>query len=305
MISTFKKAGGLVLSLALSLFAPPVVTSGALDSWYTDVPEHSAYYDGIFYMTQGKYVDGYEDGTFLPDKEVTRVEALKMILSVTARESLKTDTDASGIELNFTDLDPQAWYAEDLKTALSLNIISGYPDGSFLPNASVNRAEALKMLLLAADRSLPAPTDDSWYSSYLNYAKLNATLIPDASGDYLPAQALTRGELADLLYRFEESPFTEQVEYGIGSYYGRSFDGHNTASGTALDTDGFMCAHKTLPFGTVVRLTELADVNTVDVTVVDRGPYTDGYVVDLTPTAFEQIGSLSTGILKVRLEVLK
>lgn len=299
MIPKFKKAAGLLLSLALSFFAPHIVTSGALDSWYTDVPDHSVYYDGIFYMTQAELVTGYDDGTFLPDREVSRVEALKMILEYSAVE------DSTTLELKFSDTDPDAWYNNYLSTALGLGIISGYPDGTFLPENTVNRVEALKMLLLATDRSLPEATDENWYSAYLNYAAQNAVLIPDANGNYLPGQALTRGELADLLYRFEKSPYTTQVEYGIGSYYGRSFDGHNTASGTALDTDGFMCAHKTLPFGTVVRVTNLANKQSVDLTVVDRGPYTDGYIVDLTPTAFEQIGSLSTGILNVRLEVLK
>ncbi len=286
---------GLILSLS---FAEPV-TSGALDSWYTDVPDHSVYYDGIFYMSQAELVTGYDDGTFLPDQEVSRVEALKMILEYSAVE------DTTTVELSFLDTDPDAWYSNYISTALGLGIISGYPDGTFLPENTVNRVEALKMLLLATDRSLPEATDENWYSAYLNYATQNAVLVPDETGDYLPGLALTRGELADLIYRFDQAPFTTQVEYGIGSYYGRSFDGHNTASGTALDTDGFMAAHKTLPFGTVVRVTNLANNQSVDVTVVDRGPYTDGYIVDLTPTAFEQIGSLPTGILKVRLEVLK
>jgi rare lipoprotein A len=146
---------------------------------------------------------------------------------------------------------------------------------------------------------------DEWFSAYIAYGSEHALLVPDSMGDYLPSAELTRGELADLIYRFKKEPYTSQVEYGIASYYGYSFDGHNTASGTALNAYGYMAAHKTLPFGTIVRITNLSTNTYVDVEVVDRGPYTEGYVIDLTPTAFEQIGSLSTGILNVRLEVLK
>lgn len=290
---------GLLLSLlAISLFAPSI-PSKALSSWYFDVPDHHVYYDGIYYMTQAGFVSGYEDGSFQPLKEVNRVEALKMILEVSEVEE-KTE----GITLTFSDTDESAWYADYLKTALNLAILSGYPDGTFKPENTVNRVEALKMLLLAEQRALPSSEGEEWYSAYLEYAKIHALLVPDETGDYLPGQKLTRGELADLIYRFKKEPFTTSVEYGIASYYGSSFDGRNTASGTPLDTDGFMAAHKTLPFGTVIRVTNLDNYLTVEVTVVDRGPYTEGYIVDLTPTAFDQIGSLPTGILPVRLEIL-
>lgn len=288
------------ICLAISLFFPTVVSSGALDSWYTDVPEHSVYYDGIFFMTDAQYISGYDNGTFLPNEEVNRVEALKMIFEFAGLGFVDLETPVT-----FSDTATSEWYNDYLSSAVHLGIVSGYPDGTFLPENPVNRAEAMKMLLLATERALPVAVDENWYSSYLEYAKLHATLIPDETGDYLPSQALTRGELADLIYRFANEPFTAQVEYGIGSYYGRSFDGHNTASGTPLDTDGFMAAHKTLPFGTIVRITNLANNQSVDVTVVDRGPYTENYIIDLTPTAFEQIGNLSAGILNVRLEVLQ
>ncbi len=286
--------------LALSFISPPAVTSGALDSWYTDVPDHHAYYDGIFYMTQAGWVSGYEDGTFKPTNEVSRVEALKMILASTKVDSL----EVSSVALNFSDTSEETWYSESLEQAMGLGIISGYPDGSFKPEGSINRAEALKMLILANDRQVPTVEEEHWYSVYLAYATLHALLTPDENEDYLPAQTLTRGELADLIYRFKQKPYTSEVEYGIASYYGYSFDGRNTASGTPLDAEGFMAAHKTLPFGTVVRITRLDTLQTVEVTIVDRGPYTEGYIIDITPAAFEQIASLPTGIVKVRLEVL-
>jgi hypothetical protein len=295
------KVQAFLATLSLSLLLAPAVTSGALSSWYSDVPDYSSSYDGIFYLTQSNVVTGYEDGTFHPNDPVSRVEALKMIL-------LDTEVPLSWEETAaFPDIEEDAWYMDYVNTAVSKGIMNGDPEGTFRPTDPVNRAEALKMLILASDKvsDLPDIASDYWYSAYLGYGQEHALITPDSTGDYLPSESLTRGELADLLYRFEKEPYTGQVEYGIGSYYGYSFDGHNTASGTALDAYGFMCAHKTLPFGTVLRVTNLANDTYVDVEVVDRGPYTAGYIVDLTPAAFEQIGALSTGILNVRVEVLK
>lgn len=292
----------LLSTFVLSILFAPGVTSGALSSWYTDVPENDTYYDGIYYMTQAGFVSGYEDGTFLPGNPVSRVEGLKMILAASEVELVDPEVPAT-----FTDTDSTQWYQDYLDTALALEIITGHPDGSFKPLDTVNRAEALKMLILANDMTseLPGVASDYWYSPYMAYGSENALIVPDSSGDYLPGNALTRGELADLLYRFEKEPYASGVEYGIASYYGYSFDGHNTASGTPLEAYGKMAAHKTLPFGTVVRVTNLNTNTYVEVEIVDRGPYTEGYVIDLTPAAFEQIGALSTGILNVRVEVLK
>ncbi|MFA4814669.1 MAG: septal ring lytic transglycosylase RlpA family protein [Candidatus Gracilibacteria bacterium] len=288
-------------TILLSLLIAPGVTSGSLSSWYTDVPDNDAYYDGIYYMTQAGFVNGYEDGTFQPVSPVSRVEALKMILA------------AGGVTLGweetvaYPDTVADEWYMEYVNTAANKGVATGHDDGTFKPLDTVNRAEALKMLILANDMKseLPGVASDTWYTAYLQYGIEHALIAPDANGDYLPGNSLTRGELADLLYRFKNEPYTNQVEYGIASYYGYSFDGHNTASGRALEAYGNMAAHKTLPFGTIVRVTNL-DTNTyVDVEIVDRGPYTEGYIIDLTPAAFEQIGTLSTGILNVRMEVLK
>jgi hypothetical protein len=291
-------------AFCLSFAFSPMILSGAAEGWYLDVPEYSSSYDGVYYMTEQGLVTGYEDGNFRPDDPVTRVEALKMILGATNHDALSIDL-ALKIP-SFPDTEADAWYTPYVALAYNLQIMTGNDDGTLRPETSVNRAEALKMLLLAAEKTAELSTvqNEEWFTPYLVYGADHAVLIPDATGDYLPGQTLTRGELSDLIYRFQKNPFSTTVEYGIASYYGTSFDGHNTASGTALDTDGYMAAHKTLPFGTKIRVTNLSNNTYVDVTVVDRGPYTEGYIVDLTPTAFDQIGSLPTGILHVRLEVL-
>lgn len=291
------------LGLVISLLFPPAVLSGALENWYSDVEEHHMYYDGIYAMTEAEVVSGYADGTFLPMNDVNRVEALKMILSATGHAGLGSE---SIVDLSFSDMEEGAWYLPYVSWSFTNGIITGDGDGTLRPEATVNRAEALKMLVLAAGEkeNLPGVASDEWYTAYLQYGIDHALITPDKNGDYAPEAALTRGELCDLLYRFQNEPYTGSVEYGIASYYGWSFDGHNTASGTPLDADGYMAAHKTLPFGTKIRITSLDSEKSVTVEVVDRGPYTEGYIVDLTPAAFEVLGSLSTGLLNVRVEVL-
>jgi rare lipoprotein A len=86
------------------------------------------------------------------------------------------------------------------------------------------------------------------------------------------------------------------------TFYGT---GTGTASGERFNPDAMTAAHKTLPFGTRVRVTNLANGKQVTVRINDRGPYGAGRCLDLTTAAFKMIGSTSTGVLNVRYEVLK
>jgi rare lipoprotein A len=127
----------------------------------------------------------------------------------------------------------------------------------------------------------------------------------DAEGNLNAEEAVTRGELADLIYRLHHpGVYTGQIEYGKATYYGWSWEGVNTASGEIMSQYDYLAAHKTLPFGTYVRVTNLDTNATVTVKIVDRGPYGEGRIIDLTASAFEAIGPLSTGVLNVEIEVV-
>ncbi|OIP81039.1 hypothetical protein AUK45_02290 [Candidatus Peregrinibacteria bacterium CG2_30_44_17] len=77
-----------------------------------------------------------------------------------------------------------------------------------------------------------------------------------------------------------------------------------TASGEPFDETEMTAAHKTLPFGTYVRVTNLANNQTVEVKINDRGPYGEGRIIDLSKSAFKEIGALSTGVLNVEVEII-
>jgi len=100
-----------------------------------------------------------------------------------------------------------------------------------------------------------------------------------------------------------------EVREGLASYYGPGFEGKRTASGIPFDKTALVAAHPTYPFGTVVRVTNLANKRQVVLRVVDRGPAkgprAQGVLIDVSSGAAENLGFVRQGRTKVRLEVLR
>lgn len=96
---------------------------------------------------------------------------------------------------------------------------------------------------------------------------------------------------------------TRQV--GQATYYAKKFHGNRTTSGERFSLYEYTAAHRTLPFGTLVKVTNRANGKSVIVRINDRGPFSKGRILDLSPVAFEEIGSLKTGVLNVTLEVVE
>lgn len=95
-----------------------------------------------------------------------------------------------------------------------------------------------------------------------------------------------------------------QSQTGKASFYADKFEGHSTASGEKYKHNKLTAAHKTLPFGTVVRVTNLANGNTVEVMINDRGPYVDGRIIDLSKSAAEKLAFTNLGVTDVKVEVV-
>jgi len=91
---------------------------------------------------------------------------------------------------------------------------------------------------------------------------------------------------------------------GVASWYGRSFQHRRTASGRRFDTNQHMAAHRTLPFGTLVRVTNLDNHRTVVVEITDRGPFAKSRIIDLSHAAAVDLGFERLGTANVRLDVL-
>lgn len=95
-----------------------------------------------------------------------------------------------------------------------------------------------------------------------------------------------------------------QTQTGKASFYADKFEGRPTASGEKYKHNKLTAAHKTLPFGTKVRVTNTANNQTVDVVINDRGPYVDGRVIDLSKSAAEKLGFVNVGLAEVKIEVI-
>jgi rare lipoprotein A len=91
---------------------------------------------------------------------------------------------------------------------------------------------------------------------------------------------------------------------GLASWYGPGFNGNRSASGEVFNQNAMTAAHRTLPFGTQVRVTNLDTGQAVVVRINDRGPFSRGRIIDLSAGAARVIGLISSGVAPVNLEVL-
>jgi rare lipoprotein A len=94
-------------------------------------------------------------------------------------------------------------------------------------------------------------------------------------------------------------------EVGLATYYSNEFAGRKTASGEKYDPKKFTAAHRTLPFGTRVKVTRLDNGKSVVVRINDRGPFTKGRIIDLSLAAAKKIDMIRSGVVKVRVEIVE
>lgn len=102
-----------------------------------------------------------------------------------------------------------------------------------------------------------------------------------------------------VLLFFSVSLVSMAQQQGYATYYAQNFHGRKTASGQRLDNNALVCAHKTHPFGTKLQVKNLSTGKTVVVTVIDRGPFVKGYIIDLSQRAAHSLGIIKHGRVKV------
>jgi rare lipoprotein A len=128
---------------------------------------------------------------------------------------------------------------------------------------------------------------------------VNAAALPDAPESILPAP------LAEPVAAPQfQAPQFQTIGSGMASYYGRHFAGARTASGQRFDPDGLTAAHRTLPFGTKLLVTNPRTGQSVTVTVNDRGPWHGNRVLDLSDAAAAKIGIVQAGSGMVQMAVM-
>ncbi len=185
-------------------FAADTQATSPQTATFKDLQNTHSNYVAIKYMVSQGVFKGYDDGTFKPDQLVKRAEALKVILSL-----VKTEIPATVEQVPFKDMKVVDWFVPYVAKAKELAIVQGRPDGTFGPASNVQRAEFLKMLLLAngfnpekwASATIFADVPkEAWFAPYMNYAGQAGLLVKDANNNLLPSKELTRGEVAEIMY---------------------------------------------------------------------------------------------------------
>lgn len=92
---------------------------------------------------------------------------------------------------------------------------------------------------------------------------------------------------------------------GKASWYGSEFEGSATASGETFSSNKLTAAHRSLPFGSIIEVTNIKNDKKVKVKINDRGPFTKGRILDLSEEAFSKIANINEGVIDVRVRVLK
>lgn len=321
-----------VISLPIVLLATGTPFSFAtVVPAFPDVEEGETFFVPVNYLKTNGLVEGYEDGTFQPHREVNRAEALKILLEAFPVETptedelppddqaiqpdqIETATDETVTQTKiFEDVTPDAWYAKYVETALSSGVVEGYPDGKFHPEKTINRVEALKIVLLHENpdfdlkKTEPLYSDitaNNWFAPYAAESLDRTLFLPSRNGANLePDDTVSRAEFAELIYRLIKSK--DQSLFARATWYGSEGVNWGTASGEPFDVNKMATAHKTLPFGTLLRVTNQANGKSIIVEVNDRGPYATGVDIDLTQTAFSEIASVGAGIIITEYEVMQ
>ncbi|MFN7161060.1 MAG: S-layer homology domain-containing protein [Candidatus Gracilibacteria bacterium] len=156
-----------------------------------------------------------DQGTFSPDRPITRAEFVKL-LTLSLRNHINLVPIISEKSVEFFDVLPNAWYEYSLKVLVPRNIIKGYEDGTFRPEAYVNRAEATKALVLAygiseeqiqADKMLKSGMvllkdiqTTAWYAKYINTAMKLSLMSGKNDAFFGVSEYLTRAEAVSMLY---------------------------------------------------------------------------------------------------------
>lgn len=129
---------------------------------------------------------------------------------------------------------------------------------------------------------------------FMNFKNIFVLLLTLFTLSTLQTQAQSR-------FNRENRPVTIAQPTGKASFYGRKWNGRKTASGEIFNTDSLTCAHKTLPFGTMLRVTNKVNGKSVVVRVTDRGPYVNGRIIDLSHAAAQKIDMVHSGVANVEI----
>ncbi len=193
--------------------APKVVSEVYSKTSFSDIDGHWAK-SWIEKSIKMGFVSGYEDGTFKPDRTITRAEFSKLI-----NNALNTNKKAS---INFTDVGSKDWFYEEIQKSVASGFFSGYENNTFRPSNPIKREEAAKVVSSAiatggiegegATLLSDYGTIQEWAKISVNSVYNKGYILGYPEGTYRPSKALTRAEAVKIIYEIIEN---ENIELGF------------------------------------------------------------------------------------------
>ena len=139
----------------------------------------------------------------------------------------------------------------------------------------------------------------------LNLIALGFGQIANAAQvDIIPNDTISTTEKINLDFQQGVEIANTPIYSGQASWYGPGFHGRRTANGEVFNSNELTAAHRSLPFGTKVRVTNMNNGRSVVVRINDRGPFSGGRIIDLSAGAARSINMINSGVAPVRIEVL-
>lgn len=204
----------LILAMLVGMIAMTVVTSSEDDVVlpFKDVKEKNWFYGAVKAVYERQLMEGVSEDTFAPLESMTRAQ----IVTIFYRLAGATETGL-GSTLTFTDTKATAWYADYLGWAVKENLVSGYPEGTFRPNAPVSRQELAKLIVVflgymgvtiegeaLVDSFADADEFPSWSADYIEALRMTGLVGGDNNGKFNPKNNANRAEIATIFSRFPE-----------------------------------------------------------------------------------------------------
>ena len=175
-------------------------------------------------------------------------------------------------------------------------------DAFSIPAVRVRNTSRLLVVVLGAASLAACAQSSAVRNSAFVSPSRHASLTHDRTPSFFTDRHVASVRRHTPFARPHNASPTQIATQGVASFYS---EGQQTASGEKFDTSALTAAHPTLPFGTRLRVTNVATGRSVTVRVNDRGPYIPGRIVDVSPTAANALGMVESGIAKVKLDVVQ
>ncbi|MBQ7876291.1 MAG: PT domain-containing protein [Clostridia bacterium] len=273
------------LLLVVAMLLSSAVTSMAATGGFTDVKSSDRYAEAITLLSGLGIIQGYDDGKFYPESNITRAEAATIIV-----RTLGMDENVRKGNTIFSDVDSSHWASGYINIAVENGIINGFPDGTFHPSEYVTYEQIVKMVVCAIGHEPKAKDLGTYPQGYIRAAS-DAKVTKGISG--LGANPAPRGLVAQLIYNALEVEMMDATSYSTGifgtsyTYNGKTLlrDYLEIEKVDAIVTDTYLTGETFSSRDKYVEL-EITDVYTLN-NRASRTLYDEGDVIEFDEGSFE------------------